>query len=167
MLKSLHDVPIYAKIVCGLFVRKPGRKPRDPPTIYVLGKLSKLIMGKIPLDKYNDPRNPTVIVHIGDTQIPNVLADLGVSINVMTIKTIQKLGLTNIWPTPTILEITHRSTIKPMGILDDLVVSVGSWEYPMGFLVLQPKSQLGGHPLILGRPWLATATGNSLSEPLT
>ena len=24
-------------------------------------------------------------------------------------------------------------------------------------MVLQPKSQLGGHPLILGRPWLATA----------
>ena len=85
LLKSLHDVPIYAKTVCDLCVRKPGRKTRDPPTIYVLGKLSKLIMGKIPLDKYNDPRNPTVIVHIGDTQIPNVLVDLGVSINVMTI----------------------------------------------------------------------------------
>ena len=26
----------------------------------------------------------------------------------------------------------------------------------MDFLVLQPKSNLGGHPLILGRPWLAT-----------
>ena len=30
-------------------------------------------------------------------------------------------------------------------------------EYPAEFLVLQPKSQLGGHPLILGRPWLDTA----------
>ena len=41
--------------------------------------------------------------------------------------------------------------------MDDLVFSVDSWEYPADFLVLQPKSQLGGHPLILGRPWLATA----------
>jgi hypothetical protein len=24
-------------------------------------------------------------------------------------------------------------------------------------VVLQPKTKLGGHPLILGRPWLATA----------
>jgi len=74
----------------------------------------------------------------------------------MTIETVRKLGLTNLRPTPTILELADRSTIKPEGILDDLVISVDSWEYPADFLVLQPKSQLGGHPLILGRPWLAT-----------
>ena len=75
----------------------------------------------------------------------------------MMIETIIKLGLTNLRPTPTILELADRSTIRPEGILDDLVISVDSWEYPADFLVLQPKSQLGGHPLILGRPWLATA----------
>jgi hypothetical protein len=31
-----------------------------------------------------------------------------------------------------------------------------SWNYPANFVVLQPKTKLGGHPLILGRPWLAT-----------
>ena len=51
----------------------------------------------------------------------------------------------------------YRSTIKPEGILDDLVISVDSWEYPANFLVLQPNSQLGGHPLIMGRRWLAIA----------
>ena len=70
----------------------------------------------------------------------------------MTIETVRKLGLTNLRPTPTILELADRSTIKPEGILDDLIISVDSWEYPDDFLVLQPKSQLGGHPLILGRP---------------
>ena len=74
----------------------------------------------------------------------------------MTIKTVRKLGITNLTPTPTILEIVDRSTIKPEGILDDLIVSVDSWEYRAEFLVLQPKLQLGGNPLILGRPWLAT-----------
>ena len=48
------------------------------------------------------------------------------------------------------------STIKPEGILDDLVVFVDSWEYTVEFVLLQPKSHLGGHPLILGRPCLAT-----------
>jgi hypothetical protein len=33
---------------------------------------------------------------------------------------------------------------------------VESWNYPVDFTVLQPKTKLGGHPLILGRPWLAT-----------
>ena len=75
----------------------------------------------------------------------------------MTIETVRKLGLTNLRPTPTVLELADRSTIKPEGILDDLVILVDSWEYPADFLVLQPKSQLGGHPLILGRPWLSIA----------
>jgi len=29
-------------------------------------------------------------------------------------------------------------------------------EYPANFLITNPKNQLDGHPLILGRPWLAT-----------
>ena len=85
-----------------------------------------------------------------------MLVDLGAAINVITIETVKKLGLTNLRPTPTILELVDRSTVRPEGILDDLVISVDSWEYRADFLVLQPKSQLGGHPLILGRPWLAT-----------
>ena len=70
----------------------------------------------------------------------------------MTIETVRKLGLTNLKPTPTILELADRSTIKPEGILDDLIISVDSWEYPTNFLVLQPNLELGGHSLILGRP---------------
>ena len=53
--------------------------------------------------KYDDPGNPTIAVQIGSTQIPNVLVDLGAAINVMTIETVRKLGLTNLRPTPTIL----------------------------------------------------------------
>ena len=36
------------------------------------------------------------------------------------------------------------------------MVSVYSWEYPADFLIINPKNRLDGHPLILGRPWLAT-----------
>ena len=60
LLQSLHDIPIYAKIVRYLCVRKPRRNPRDPPTIHVIGKISELIMGKNLLAKYDDPRNAIV-----------------------------------------------------------------------------------------------------------
>jgi len=42
-------------------------------------------------------------------------------------------------------------------VLDDVVVSIDSREYLIDFIVLQPKNPVGGHPLILGRPWLATS----------
>ena len=85
-------------------------------------------MGKTLLAKYDNPGNPTVTMQIGHTQIPNVLVDLGAVINVTTIESVRKLGLTNLTLTPTVLELADRSTIKPEGILDDLVISVDSWE---------------------------------------
>ena len=43
LLQSLRDVPIYARTVRDLCTKKPGRKPKDPPTVHVIGKLSALI----------------------------------------------------------------------------------------------------------------------------
>jgi hypothetical protein len=126
--------------------------------VHVVGDLSELMLGKTPPLKYGDPGNPTVTIKIGQTSIPHVLVDLGVEINIMPIETTQLLQLrTQVRPTPIVLELADRSTIIPEGVIDDLVISVDSWEYPVDFVILQPKTRLGGHPLILGRPWLATA----------
>lgn len=67
------------------------------------------------------------------------------------------LKLPNLQYTPTLLQLADRSVIKPDGVLEDVCVSLDSWEYPVDFMLLTPKNNLGGHPLILGRPWLATA----------
>ena len=85
------------------------------------------------------------------------MIDLGAAINVMTLETMEYLHLTNLRPTTTVMELADRSKITPEGVLEDIIVYLDSWEYPVDFIVLQPKSNLGGHPLILGRPWLATA----------
>ena len=47
--------------------------------------------------------------------------------------------------------------VKPVGVLDDIIVSVASWEYLIDFMVVQSKGSSKGHPIILGIPWLATA----------
>ena len=59
-------------------------------------------------------------------------------------------------PAPTILELGDKSTVKPMGELDDIIVIVSSWEYLVDLLVLQTKDPVKEHPIILGRPWLVT-----------
>jgi hypothetical protein len=110
----------------------------------------------ITTEKYVDPGVPIVTILINNISIPNTLIDLGATINVMTMETMQKLNICNLRPTPTILEMTDRSRVKLEGVVDDVIVSLDSWEYHVDFVVLQPKSNLGGHPLILGRPWLAT-----------
>ena len=107
--------------------------------------------------KYGDRENSILTVHINGVEISNVLVDLGAAINVITIETMHALGLHNLKYTPTILELADRSTFKPVGKLEDVTISVDSWHYPIDFLVLHTQYSVGGHPLILGRPWLATA----------
>jgi len=41
-------------------------------------------------------------------------------------------------------------------MLEYVVIFIDSWEYPTDFMVLQPKTSLGGYPLIMGMPWLVT-----------
>ena len=41
--------------------------------------------------------------------------------------------------------------------MKDVIITLNYWEYLVDFVVLSPKANMGGYPLILGRPWLATA----------
>lgn len=110
----------------------------------------------ISMEKYGDLGIPRFIEIANKISIPNTLIDLGVAINVMTLDTMKTLQVTNLQSTPIVLELANRSKFILEGIFKDIIVSLESWEYPVDFLVLQPKSNLGEHPLILGKPWLAT-----------
>ena len=157
LLQAIKDVPIYKKLIKEKCFRHPGRRKRDASTINVIRQLSDLMLGQVIYLKYLDLGSPVVDVHINGTIIPHTLIDLGAAINVMTRDTMLKLNLQiSLRKTSTVLQLADRSTANPEGILEDVLVSVDSWEYPADFLVLQPKANLTGYPLILGRPWLVT-----------
>jgi len=42
-------------------------------------------------------------------------------------------------------------------VLEAISISLDYWEYTIDFVISTAKNNLGGHALILGRPWLATA----------
>ena len=111
------------------------------------------MLGQTICAKYLDPGSLVVDVHINGTMIPHTLIDLGAAINVMKKETMLKLNLHgSLRKTTTVLQLADRSTMTPEGIVEDVMVSIDSWEYPANFLVLQPKANLTGYPLILGRP---------------
>ena len=137
-----------------LCLKISGKKKKDLLTIQYI-EYSTNALSYIPIEKYEDLGNPIVTISIWGTLIPNTLIDLGAAINVMTLQTIHQLNIPNIQPTPTILELANRSKIKHEGVLDDEVATLHSWEYPVNFFILQPKSTPRGHPVVVGRPWLA------------
>ena len=84
-----------------------------------------------------NPGSPVVDVHINGTIVPHTLIDLGASINVMTKDTMLKLNLQgSLRKTTTVLQLADCSTMTPEGIVEDVMVSIDSWEYPADFLVL-------------------------------
>ena len=157
LLQAIKEIPIYTKAIREMCLKKPTRKRIDPQTIHVIGHFAGLMTNTISMEKYVDPGIPRVTTIINNIHIPNTLIDLGAAINVMTLETMRTFQLINLQHTTIVLELAHRSKVIPEGILEDIIVSLDSGEYPVEFLVLQPKSNLGGHPIILGRPWLATA----------
>ena len=130
-------------------LKKLGRKRKHPLRVHVIGDFAKLMMGNTLPAKYSNPGSPIVRVKINGISLSNTLIDLGATINVMTKQTMDRLGITNLRQTYTILQLADQSLVKPDGIIED-VISVDSWEYLVDFMVLQTKSNLGSYPLILG-----------------
>eukprot|EP00253_Pinus_taeda_P010529 PITA_10529 len=134
---AIKDVPIYKKFIKEKCFRHPSRRKRDALTINVIGQLSDLMLGQVIYPKYLDPGSPVVDDHINGTIIPHTLIDLEAAINVMTRDTMLKLNLqSSLRKTTTVLQLADRSTVNPEGIVEDVFISIDSWEYPADFLVL-------------------------------
>jgi len=85
--------------------------------------------------------------------------EVGAAINIITLETCGLLGITRFKLTPIMLELADRAIVKMKGTLDVIIVFVESWEYQVDFLVLNPKNNREGHPMILRRPWITIADG--------
>nr|GFB59880.1 reverse transcriptase domain-containing protein [Tanacetum cinerariifolium] len=84
------------------------------------------------------------------------LANLGASINLMSMSIWKKLRLPTLNDTKMVLELADRTISKPTGVAENVFVKFGKFYFPADFIVLDfvadPRV-----PLILGRPFLSTA----------
>eukprot|EP00253_Pinus_taeda_P036271 PITA_36271 len=113
LLQAIQDILVYANTIKELCIKKPRMRITNNPTVQVVGTLFDLLSGREAPIKYEDPRNPIVIVQINGQTFSNALVDLGAIINILTTTTFQKLGITSIEPTSTLLELADRSVVKP------------------------------------------------------
>ena len=97
---------------------------------------------------------------VGNSKLGHALVDLGVSVNLLPYSVYVDLGLGELEPTNITLQLADRSVKIPRGLVKDVLVQVDKFYFSVDFVVLdtQPGVNQGTQfPVILGRPFLATA----------
>ena len=157
LLDIIKQVSAYAKFLKDLFTIKKGLGIEKKA--FLTEQVSAIIQSKNPI-KYKDPGSPTISVNIGGNCIDKSLLDLGASVNLLSYSVYKQLGLGELKPTNITLSLADRSVKIPKGIVEDVLVKIDKFYYPVDFVVLdtEPIANEPNHvPIILGRPFLATA----------
>ena len=110
--------------------------------------------------KYKDPGCLTISVNIGGICVEKALLDLGAIVNLLPYLMYRQLGLGELKPTSITLSLADRSIKIPKGTVEDVLIQVDKFYYPVDFVVLDTEPAAAGAnyvPIILGRPFLATS----------
>ena len=153
----IKQVPTYAKFLKDLCTVKRGFDVNKKA--FSTEKVSAIIECKTPM-KYKDPGCPTISVSIGGTCLEKALLDLRASVNLLPFSMYQQLGLVELKPTTITLSLADRSIKIPKGTVEDVLIQVDKFYYPVDFVVLdtEPVAVGANHvSIILGRPFLATS----------
>ena len=146
------QMPLYAKFLKDILSKK--RKIVGEGIVNLTATCSALMKKELP-EKMKDPRSFTIPCMIEGVEIQKALCDSGASINLMPLSVAKQLSLGELIPTTITLQTADRSMVKPEGVLEDVLVTVGKFVFPVDFIILdmEEDSQV---PLLLGRPFLAT-----------
>ena len=157
LLDMIKQVPTYAKFLKDLCTVKRGLNVNKKA--FLTEQVSAIIECKTPV-KYKDPGCPTISVNIGGISVEKALLDLGASVNLLPYSMYKQLGLGELKPTTITLSLADRSIKIPKGTIEDVLIQVDRFYYPVDFVVLntEPVAVGPNHvPIILGRPFLATS----------
>ena len=149
----IKQVPTYAKFLKDLCTVKRGLNVNKKA--FRTEQVSSIIRCKT-LAKYKDPGCPTILVNIRGTCVEKELLDLGASVNLLPYSMYKQLGYGELKPTSITLYLANRSIKIPKGIVEDVLIQVDKFYYP----VLDTELVAAGTnyvPIILGRPFLATS----------
>ncbi|RVW63668.1 Transposon Tf2-8 polyprotein [Vitis vinifera] len=157
LLDMIKQVPSYAKFLKDLCTIKRGLNVNKKA--FLTEQVSAIIQCKSPL-KYKDLGCPTISVMIGGKVVEKALLDLGASVNLLPYSVYKQLGLGELKPTSITLSLDDMSVKIPRGIIEDVLVQVDNFYYPVDFVVLDTDplvKEANYVPIILRRSFLATS----------
>ncbi|XP_021742943.1 uncharacterized protein LOC110709041 [Chenopodium quinoa] len=131
-LDAISEIPSYAKFLKDMLSNK--RKLEDNTTVALNAECSAILQNTL----------------------PKKLGDPGASVSLMPLSICKKLQLGELKPTRISLQLADRSVKFPLGVLEDVPLRLGKFFIPCDFVVMEMEEDVNV-PIILGRPFLATA----------
>ena len=157
LLDMIKQVPKYAKFLKDLCTVKRGLNVDKKA--FLTEQVSAIIQCKT-LTKYKNLGCVTISVNIDGTCVEKGLLDLGANVNLMPYLVYKQLGLGELKPTTITMSLTDKSIKIPKGTVEDVLIQVDKFYYPIDFVVLdtEPVAVRANYvPIILGRQFLATS----------
>ncbi|XP_047150649.1 uncharacterized protein LOC124822666 [Vigna umbellata] len=115
----------------------------------------KAVKKKLYPPKIKDPGSFTIPCIIGKEKIRKALLDLGLSVNLMPLSILERIGDLKVKPTEMNLQIADGSSKEPYGVVEDVMVCVGKIQFLVDFVVMEMEDER--IPVILGRPFMKMA----------
>ncbi|XP_070022165.1 uncharacterized protein [Nicotiana sylvestris] len=149
---ALLQMPSYAKFLKEILPCK--RKLEEVSMVMLTEKYSAILQNKLP-QKLGDPGSFTIPCTLGGVYFEKTLCDSRALINLMLFSIFRKLNLGEMKDIGVSLQFAYQSTKKPKGIIENVLVRVNKFVFPIDLIVLEMK-ECPDEPIILGRPFLAT-----------
>ena len=131
-IEALEQMPGYVKFMKDILSKK--RKLGNYETIALSKESSAILQQKLP-PNLKDPGSFTIPCAIGNAVFERSLCDLGASINLMPWSIFKKLKLREARPTTATLQLEDRSLTHPRGIIEDVLVKVDKFIFPVDFII--------------------------------
>ncbi|RDX89424.1 hypothetical protein CR513_28845, partial [Mucuna pruriens] len=157
LLDAIKQIPKYAKFLKELCVHKRKKMKGGVELGGIVSTLTKSdgvtteSQQTLP-KKCRDPEIFFVPCTISECTFTDAMLDLGASINVMPTSIYKSLNFGDLEPTGMTIQLTNKSIVQPLGVLEDVLVQVNELIFPADFYMLDMEDETSrkGSTLILG-----------------
>ena len=153
VINAIQHIPSYTKFLKGLST--PTRKPKR---IHMSKTIRSIMLSTLSC-KRHDSGAPMISCEIGGRTFTRSLLDTGASVNILPKGVYNICPLGELHPLFIKLSLAYGSVRRPRGIVEDVIFEVENCNFPVDFIIGDMKSMkdITDSPIILGRPFLATA----------
>ena len=133
-VEAINEMPNYAKFLKEILNKE--RKIAEEGIVNLTATCSVVVQHKLPANM-KDLGSFTIPCSIGKYEFKKALCDSGASINLMPLSVVQRLSLGELTPTTITLQMADRSMAQPEGVLEDVLVKVGEFIFPVDFVIMK------------------------------